>query len=95
VTFLVGTSSVRDAQELAVTVSPNPSSEVITVTGDATASIIAYNLYTADGRLRRTFPVTNDGVARLDVSDLSAGTYHLMLTVPGGDVYRQAVSIIR
>lgn len=95
VTFLVGTSSVRDAQELAVAVSPNPSADVITVTGDATTSIIAYNLYTADGRLRRTFPVTGDGVARLDVSDVSSGTYHLMLTMPGGEVYRQAVSIVR
>ena len=95
VTFLVGASSVREAEELDVRVGPNPTSDVITLQGEALRSAIAFNLYTVEGKLRRTFTVDNNTTVRLDVSDIPTGTYHLMLTMPGGEVYRQPINVIR
>jgi hypothetical protein len=96
VTFIVTTpNSVGELTDLDITVGPNPSASAITVRGADASSILALNLYTAEGRLRRTFPVTNAPVSTLDVSDIASGSYHLMITMPGGEVYRAPVIIAR
>lgn len=95
-TFIVTTpNSIGELTDLDITVGPNPSASAITVRGADASSILALNLYTAEGRLRRTFPVTNAPVSTLDVSDIASGSYHLMITMPGGEVYRAPVIIAR
>lgn len=96
VTFIVTpASSVKELTDLDITVGPTPATSTITVRGTDAASIYALNLYTADGRLRRTFPATPASAWTLDVSDVDAGTYHLMITMPNGDVFRAPVAIVR
>lgn len=64
------------------TITPNPTNGPITVSGVLPGSTLI--VHDASGRLVRTFPVTSDPV-RLDLSDLSAGSYVIDLLSHGRD----------
>ncbi len=97
VTFIVdSTTTVKDISDVAdVVVAPNPSSDRVTLSSSILAQATSLVVYAADGRNVRS--QAHDGSQRIvvDVSTLSVGSYHVILTLTSGAVYRTPISVVR
>jgi len=97
VTFVVDqANSVRDLHEVAdVVVSPNPSSDRVVINSTILSEAIALDVYASDGELLST--QRHDGSQRssINVSSLPAGSYHVVVTLTSGAVYRTPISVVR
>ena len=94
-TYIFGpVASVEDARERGFSVGPVPSTDQVTVRGDGTMLMKGANLYSADGNLLRTYGASGSAQT-FNLSGLSSGTYHLMLTMTDGSVLRAPISVLR
>ncbi|OAV45792.1 hypothetical protein A3850_004570 [Lewinella sp. 4G2] len=92
--FSLLTDVQEDRLPLALAVSPNPTSDVITITGELPAAL-GLNLTVTDnlGRqvLRRALPVATQINTQISLADLPAGAYYLRLSGRGGEWYGTSV----
>jgi hypothetical protein len=58
---------------------PNPSREWIEVQGLSLSGSVQAHIFSSDGRLLRTWSLSEEGIIRLNVQDLAAGLYQLIL----------------
>lgn len=86
-------SSVVEASERGLTVSPFPAMDAVTLRG-GTDDVREAHLYSNDGTLLRSYGVAGEGTA-FNVQGLATGTYHLLLRMTNGEVLRAPVSIVR
>lgn len=89
-------NSVKDLSEVAeVEVGPNPATDRVTISSTMLSQAVSANVYASDGRVLKS--QGHDGSQRLvvDVSALSAGMYHVVVTMTSGAVYRTPVSVVR
>lgn len=94
-TYIFGpVASVEDARERGFVVGPVPSTDQVTVRGDGTMLMKGADLYSADGTLLRTYGASGS-TQSFNLSGLSSGTYHLMLTMVDGSVLRASISVVR
>lgn len=90
------TSSVTDLSHLVGTVvSPNPATDVITVSGPELSKVHNIILYNISGNVMST--VLHDGTNRLflDVSALPAGVYRVVFKLTSGAYFQSSISVIR
>ncbi len=94
ITYIVGEpTSVRDAKELGITVSPIPATDRLTVS--STASTRGADVYSSAGVLLRSYIAQPGATLSLDVQDLATGSYHLVLTQSDGTVVQAPFVIAR
>lgn len=89
-------NSVQDLNEVAaVEVGPNPASDHVAISSSMLSQVSGVDVYSADGRILRS--QNHDGSQRIvvDVSTLPAGSYHVILTLTSGAVYRTPISVVR
>ncbi|MDZ4745906.1 MAG: T9SS type A sorting domain-containing protein [bacterium] len=97
VTFDVSlANSVTDLSDLVGTVvSPNPATDVVTVSGPELTQVHNVILYSISGNTMST--VLHDGTNRmlLDVSALPAGVYSAVFKLTSGAFYQTSISVVR
>jgi len=94
-TYIFGPTSVLpEASELGFSVGPNPSTDIVTISGGS-VNIIGLNLYSSQGTLMRTYGVVDGSSHTISVADLSSGLYHLILTLADGNVVRTGITVYR
>ena len=95
-TYIVGdVSSVPELGTLGLSAGPLPATDVVTITGEQARTISGADLYSANGTLLRTYGINQADQHSIDVTDLTSGTYHLVLTTTSGTVVRTPVVIVR
>jgi hypothetical protein len=94
--FVVSESaSIRDAEDLGVTVGPLPASDVVVVRGDELANATMVALYDASGNLVRSYAQPGSSSATLSLAGLASGTYRLVITLENGTMIGSPVSVVR
>lgn len=89
-------NSVKDLNEVAdVLVAPNPSSDRVSITSAVLTQATTLSVYASDGQLLST--QRHDGSQRsiVNVSALPAGSYHVVVTLATGVIYRTPISVVR
>jgi hypothetical protein len=88
-------TTVRDAQELGVTVGPVPTTDVLSVRGEELVHATMIGLYDANGELVRSFGSPQSSSASLPLTGLAAGSYRLVMTLKNGSMVGSPVAIVR
>lgn len=97
ITFVIGDiSSVRDLSEsMTVAVGPNPASDVVTLSAQELANVVGVDIYSNTGTILRSVGHNGTAMITVPVDGLASGSYHVVLTFANGDIYRQAISVVR
>jgi len=88
-------ATLLDASQLGLAVGPLPATELVTVSGDALATVVSLGLYDATGNIVRSFGTSASSVVSLPLSGLASGTYRLLLTQGNGTISAAPVVITR
>ena len=87
--------SVVEAQEIGLSVGPNPATDRITVRGDQAVNIEGANLYSVDGNIVRTYAFAPSETQTFTLNGIAPGTYQLLLTMGEGRTVRASVVVVR
>lgn len=88
---LAGTES--SSENFNISVYPNPVSEQLTVSNPKSIGWNKLQIYTTSGKIVYTNSCGGNSSIQVDVNDLSAGTYYLVLDLSGGKIHTQKLSI--
>lgn len=94
ITYIYGTpSSVTDARDLGISVWPVPATTTVTVNG--TSNVKGANLYNSTGELLKTFVLQSSPSLTVNIADVPAGTYHMVLNLVDGEVVQAPFVVTR
>lgn len=95
VQFSVLVASVRDLAEVGIRVGPNPTSDVLFISGDALSTTRSVGLYDLQGNVVRSFGTPTQTSAQFTLEGLAAGTYRLIMTMADGSMHGTSVVVSR
>lgn len=94
-TFIIEpVSSIIEATSSELSLYPLPANDVVTLKGTSAGDVVGIDLYSAQGSIIRTYNTMRAPSRTLDISGLSSGSYHFLLTLSNGSVLRLPLSII-
>lgn len=88
-------TSVGRIEDVGVTIGPNPTAEVLSLTGEALSSVTSVSLYDMLGNIIRSYGVPMGSNVRYTLDGLASGTYRLVLTMHDGSLRGSAVTVAR
>jgi hypothetical protein len=88
-------TSVSRIEDVGVTIGPNPTAEVLSLTGEALSSVTSVSLYDMQGNIIRSYGVPMGSNVRYTLDGLASGTYRLVLAMRDGSLRGSAVTVAR
>lgn len=89
-------NTVGDLLALAdVVVAPNPTSDRVNISAPILTQATSLDVYATDGQLLSTQRHDGSQLSTVNVSTLPAGSYHIVVTLASGVIYRTPISVIR